>query len=155
MTFRWFKIVLSLLMLITSFSSLASDHAGKKMMVLVTSFGSKMPTLSKQEVRKLFLGFPVTKNSQIIISLSNRTDELLYEVFLQKIIFMSSRIYERQLMSRVLKYGGNRPKYYLNNAKLVEALKSNEHMVTFMWRSTVATTPGIKILQPLWQGALE
>ncbi|MCL5669464.1 MAG: hypothetical protein M1392_05745 [Gammaproteobacteria bacterium] len=43
-----------------------------------------------------------------LVPLLNTGDPMLYEVFLQKVIFLSARNYERQVLSRVFRMGGRR-----------------------------------------------
>lgn len=129
--------------------------AAERTLVLVRSEQATAPALTEQEVRKLFLGEALTKNGQRVQALRNHTDALLYEVFLQKIVFMSGRNYERQLLSRVFRLGGQRPPIYEDLGALIAALKANPAAVTFMWEDEAGTIPGIKVGMQLWQGPIE
>lgn len=132
-----------------------SAFAAERSLVLVYSEQATVPALTEQEVRKLFLGEALFKDAQRVEALRNRSDPLLYEVFLQKIVFMSARNYERQLLSRVFRLGGQRPSAYEDLDELIAALKSNPAAVTFMWKEDAKTTPGIKVGTQLWQGPIE
>ena len=139
------------LIITTAHGALAADRA----LVLVRSEQATATALTEQEVRKLFLGEALVKQGQLMEPLRNRTDPLLYEVFLQKIVFMSARNYERQLLSRVFRLGGQRPPAYEDLDELIAALKSNPAAVTFMWEDEARTIPGIKVSTQLWQGPIE
>ncbi len=139
-------------------SSLWRGHgalAAERSLVLVRSEQATAPPLTGQEVRKLFLGEALTKNGQRVQALRNLTDPFLYEVFLQKIVFMSAHNYERQLLSRVFRLGGQRPPVHEDLNQLIAALKSNPAAVTFMWEDEAKAIPGIKVTTQLWQGPTE
>ena len=132
-----------------------SAFAAERSLVLVRGEQATAPPLTGQEVRKLFLGEVLIKNGQRVQALRNLTDPFLYEVFLQKIIFMSARNYERQLLSRVFRLGGQRPPVYENFYEMIAVLKSNPVAVTFMWEDDAKSIPGIKVSTLLWQGVIE
>jgi hypothetical protein len=129
--------------------------AAERSLVLVRSEQATVPPLTEQEVRKLFLGEALIKNGQRVQALRNGTSPFLYEVFLQKIVFMSARNYERQLLSRVFRLGGQRPPAYEDLNELIAALMNNPAAVTFMWEDEARTIPGIKVSTQLWQGPIE
>ncbi len=126
--------------------------AAERSLVLVRSEQASVPAPTEQEVRKLFLGEVLVKDNQRVQALRNLTDPFLYEVFLQKIVFMSAHNYERQLLSRVFRLGDQRPLVYEDLNELIAALKSNPAAVTFMWEDEAKTIPGIKVSTQLWQG---
>ena len=132
-----------------------SVFAAERSLVLVRSEQAAVPVLTEQEVRKLFLGEALIKDGQRVEGLRNSADSFLYEVFLQKIIFMSARNYERQLLSRVFRLGGQRPPLYDDRNELIAMLKSNPAAVTFMWEDEAKLIPGIKVSTLLWQGVIE
>ncbi len=117
---------------------------------LVCSAESTTPSLTNKEVRKLFLGVPMEKNGVRLKPLRNSSDPLVTEVFLQKIIFMSKRNYERQLVSRVFRLGGTRPPIYTDFGELMDQLRQTPEALTFMWSDQVAQTDGVKSCGVLW-----
>jgi hypothetical protein len=129
--------------------------AAERSLDLVSSEQATVPALTEQEVRKLLLGEALIKNDQRVQALRNRTNPFLYEVFLQKTVFMSTHNYDRQLLSRVFRLGGQRPPAYENLNELITALKSNPAAVTFMWEDEAKTIPDIKVSTRLWQGPIE
>lgn len=91
---------------------------------------------------------------QLLKPLRNATDKLMTEVFLQKIIFMSERSYERELLSRVYRLGGERPEIYSENTELIKELRDRPGALTYMWSNDVIDNPGIKSLGVIWAGSI-
>lgn len=121
-------------------------------LVLATSVNSSVPALTTQEARKLFMGIPLEKDGAHPIPLLNTSDALTYEVFLQKVAFMSASVYESQTLSVVFRLGGKRPDSYSDLAALVQALQQNPGTVTYLWEEQVKANQGIKTVNVLWQG---
>lgn len=132
-----------------------ATFSAERHMVLVSSAQFDIPTLSALELRHLFLGVPTIKNGHVLQPLRNNTDSVLYEVFLQKIVFLSARNYEHHLLSQVFRLGGQRPPLYGDMNELVSALKTHPGTVTYMWADTAQTLPGLRIIEDLWQGPTE
>jgi len=124
-------------------------------MVLVTATNSNIPALSKKELRRLYLGKKVKINGEFIQVINNLSDDLLHEVFMQKIMFMSSRTYHRQIVSKIMQRGGNQPSMYTRKNQLIGALKSNKLTISYMWLTTARQFPDVKITQTLWQGTID
>ncbi len=127
--------------------------ATDKKVVLVTSAHMENLSLNRLEVRQLFLGGNVTKNGTRIVPIINDSDPLLYEIFLQKIVFMSARTYERRLISRVLHKGSQRIQFSSNLASFENSLITNPGWVSFMWESHARTLPGVIVIEELWPGS--
>ena len=127
----------------------------KHSLVLATSTASSIPALSIQEARKLFLGVPLEKDGERPIPLLNTSDPLIFEVFLQKVAFMSANAFESQAVSVVFRLGGKRPESYGDLKNLIVALQQNPGTVTFLWEDQIRTDQGIKSVNVLWQGSLE
>lgn len=141
---------LALLLIVTE-PGAAPGSERTLVMVTVTGAQSKTTSLTQQEVRRLFLGETLFKDGERLIPLLNIGDPLLYEVFLQKVIFMSARNYERQVLSRVFRMGGKRPAAYTDDAELLEALRNEPGRVSYMWEDLAKFSPGIKTVGTLWQ----
>lgn len=140
------------LLLLGSAGNVVADEGRR--LVLVVAADSTLPSLDRTEIRKTFIGITVVKDKQRIEPLINVSDALLYQVFLQKNVFMSARHYERLLLARVFRSGGQRPPRYSDHESLVGTLKARPGAITYMWAATVETTPGIKVLQELWRGSI-
>ena len=120
-------------------------------MVLVTSIKSTVGSLTVAEVRKLYLGMTLLDNGQIIKPLLNYSDGYLQELFMQKVMLMSTTTYERHILSRVFRTGGNRPLVHTGIHKLVGALQADPSTVTYMYIDEAGAHPGLKILCILWK----
>jgi len=148
---RFYRVLSIILLLCCS----GISHAESYRMVLVT--GTQQldnVNLTQKEIRKIFLGQVINKDDNQITALINNTDPLLYQVFLQKVAYMSANAYERHLLSKVFRMGGNRPPVFVNNSSLVTALKSQNGTITYMWEETALKMPGVSIIGELWSGAI-
>ena len=138
------KNFLLLIILITlSLSTIADDHT----FVMVTSVETETTSLSSKELRRLYLGLTVTKNDNHIIPIRNHSDDTLHEVFLQKIMFMSSRTYERQLNLRTIKRGLKPPMKFESQQAIVETLINNKNSVAYMWEDQASRNPQLQIIK--------
>lgn len=144
-------LLLIALWLLSSGTAFADTYT----LVLVAGEASSAPELSSKEIRWLFMGLPVVKDEQRIEPLLNATDPLVYEVFLQKVIYMSAQNYERRLVTRVFRMGGQRPKKYDNLSDLLRNLRENSNTVSFMWQENAQRHPNIKIVTELWSGRID
>ncbi|NJA04403.1 hypothetical protein HC024_01415 [Methylococcaceae bacterium WWC4] len=137
------------------FGAARSGAISRQSLVLATSVDSAMPSLTVQEARKLFLGVPLEKDGEHPVPLVNASDPLIYQVFLQKVAFMSATAYENQTISVVFRLGGKRPERYDDYQHLVEALQQHPGTVTYLWEDQVKANQRIKSVNVLWQGSLE
>ena len=119
-------------------------------LLLVTGDATNIETLSHADIRRLYLGNQLMMNGVRIRPVLNVSDPLMTEVFLQNIIFMSRTEYERQLLSRVFRLGGQRPPAYENMDDLVKQLLDTPGSVTFMWATQLKQHAGLKSLGVLW-----
>lgn len=129
--------------------------AADRELVLVTSSRTEPVTLSQAEIRQLFLGHAVTKNNLQITAVINKSDPLLYEVFLQKVVFMSAYSYERQLVSKVFRSGGQRPPTVTSLDQLGRELDKRPGTVTFMWKENTRKLPNVTVVNDLWHGSID
>jgi len=142
-----------ILLILVIFCFSEASHAETRRLVLVT--GSRQidqTTFSQRDIRRIFLGQAINKPGYRITALINNSDPLLYQVFLQKVAYMSANAYERHLLSRVFRMGGTRPPTYMNVTSLVDALRKQTGTITYMWEQTALETPGISIIGELWAG---
>ena len=122
-------------------------------LVLVAVDDPPPTALTPADVRRLFLGIPQARDGRRLVPLHNTSDPLLYEVFLQKVVHMSARNYERGVLEQVFRAGGQRPVRYDNEAALVAALRHQPGAITYMWADDARRLPGIRVVQELWPGA--
>lgn len=124
-------------------------HAAEPQLVLVASTNSAVSELTAEDVRRLYLGIPIEVGGHALKPLRNNTDDLVQEVFMQEVMFMSTPAYERQILSRVYRQGGRSPPVFTEMNELVEALKQDPDAVTYMFRKSAMAMPSIKIIGEL------
>ena len=118
--------------------------------VLVSASDTPIAEFTNKELRMLFLGYSVTKNAQKVEPLINASDKVTYNGFLQKVMFMSENNYDRKLVTRVFRHGGERPRKFNKRNDLIENLKMRSNTVTFVMPDVAAQLKGIQIVQNLW-----
>ena len=133
---------------------LAISDDGRRL-VLVTDNSSGIKSLTSSETRRLFLGFPVVIQGRSLEAAINRSDPFLYEVFLQRVVYMSSPVYERHLLTNVIQLGGQRPQTYHDLRSLVNALDESPGIVTLLWEKDAMANPNLVILGEVWHGSAE
>lgn len=123
-------------------------HAEEQRIAIVASAESAIKAISAKDTRRAYLGATIVLDGVEIKPLRNQTDKLAGEVFLQKVLFMSSEAYERQLLARAFR-GGSSPKAYEKLADLLAALHNDKSTITFMLYETAINTSGIRIIGSL------
>ncbi len=139
------RLLNQILFWLISFYTLGALGAEQKL-VLVTSAQSPIPKLTTVETRRLYLGVPFQVNGRVITPLRNSSDPRLQEVFMQHVMYMATESYERQILNRVFRTGGQRPPVYSEFNALMQALYSNPLAISYLWNETALATPGIKIV---------
>lgn len=146
------------LLLMCCLVSVSTDVAAQQLqrqLVLVCGPDSNITSVSNEEARRIFLGIPTTINGQRLKPLRNASDDLIAEVFLQKVVFMSRRNYERQLLSRVFRLGGTRPPEYSDLEKLMTAILETPGALTYVWSDQVPAGSQLQIVGVLWKGPVQ
>lgn len=115
-------------------------------LVLVASVRSPIEALTLAETRKLYLGVPLLVGQQRVHPLRNNTNAVVQEIFMQKVLFMSTPTYERQVLSRVFRMGGTRPPEYASLRELLAALEADPNAVTYVLRAFAELQPGLKVV---------
>ena len=146
---------ITLLVCLCLISMTGAAQAAQRRLLLVCGTESTISSLSHKEVRKLFLGVPIVKDGVRLKPLRNASDPLVEEVFLQKIIFLSKRSYERQLLSRVFRFGGVRPPVFENLPELIDELRQSPGALTYMWSVQDAHADDLKSIGVLWEGMVD
>jgi hypothetical protein len=119
--------------------------------VLVTSRDSPIQSISSLDIRKVYLGISVTTDGNTIRALRRRDDERLNQIFLQSVIAMSERSYERRLVSLMLKFGTPRPVEVDSSDELLESLVTIPSSIAYMWKSDAEADSRVRIIGVLWQ----
>ena len=146
---------ITLLVCLCLISISSATQPTQRRLLLICGSESTISSLSHKEVRKLFLGVPIVKDGVRLIPLRNASDPLIEEVFLQKMIFLSKRSYERQLLSRVFRVGGVRPKVFENLPELIDKLRQTPGALTYMWSVQDAHADDLKSIGVLWEGTVD
>jgi hypothetical protein len=126
-------------------------HAGDRDLVIVASAKSTLPPFTPAEVRRIYLGIPVVHDGRQVYPLHNMADQEATEIFMQKILFMSSSAYEKRVVSHTFRNGASQIVNYKNLGSLVNALNEEVNSLTVMTQVTAASVPGIKVLGGLWR----
>jgi hypothetical protein len=85
-------------------------------------------------------------DGKLVHPLRNNSDATMQEMFMQKVMFMSTQAYERQILSRVFRTGGSRPPEYADMPELLKALENDRNAVTYVPRDTALSTAGVRIV---------
>lgn len=125
----------------------AADDA----VVLVTSSDSPIADISSLDIRKVYLGISVTIAGSTVRPLRQRGDDRLNLIFLQSVIAMSRKSYERRLLSMVLKYGTPRPGEVSDREALVARIERDPYAIGYMWKSDAESDPRVRTIKVLWQ----
>jgi len=144
---------LALLLLANSFSLAASSP--NRHLVLVTDSATGVTSLSTSEIHKLFLGLPLEKGGHSLEAAINQSDPFLYEIFLQKIVYMSSISYKRHLLSNIIQLGGRRPQIFHNTSALIATLKDKPGTVSLLWDSDIKPSSNLVVIGEVWHGTIE
>ena len=124
----------------------------QRTVVLVTNESCRMETISTLDVRKAYFGIVVHTDGIIIRPFRLRNDSQLNQIFLQSVIAMSEKTYERRLLSLVLKYGTPRPAEFGDIEALANALRQSDCGIAYMFKQDADEVDGIKAVKLLWQG---
>lgn len=120
-------------------------------LVLVTSAQSSIPELNSLDIRKLYLGFNVRDRSERqIVALTNASDDRVMTVFLQNVMAMTQRAYNRRLLTLAVQSGRARPRTVRSLDQLHQLLLSDQMMVTCMWKTDADKFADLKVLRVLW-----
>ena len=132
-------------------SGQAVADTAPRSLVLIANRDLVIAPLNPTELRRLFLGRPVLRNGLALAPIRNETDPVLYQVFLQKVLFMSARTYEQQIISQIFNNGGVRPPRYTNLVQLAAAVTTAPNSVSYMWADNANAFPVLRVVQVIWQ----
>jgi len=128
----------------------AAATAEPRDLVLVGAASANHSSLSRLEVRKIFLGYPVTRNGKPIYAVRNKSDLISYQIFLQKFIHLSAKNYERRLLSKTFRTGTPKVSAASSLLDLKTALANDPANISIMWRDEAAASNNLRIIQTLW-----
>jgi len=125
-------------------------HESTADVVLVTLKSDLLPELNRFELRAAFVGMPLKKNGLELHPLINRSDSEIYAAFLQKIMTMSRRNYERQLTLRTFQRGGAGLVGADTVDHLIKQMRLRRGTITFMPLDVASHFEELRIMQVLW-----
>ncbi len=147
---RTIRLVLALLLVLGSNGAQAEIQ---RLLLVTATPELEGLQLSRKDISRLYLSRPIYHNTGMrLIPLINLSDPLAHEVFLQKIMLMSARSYDRLLLSRVFRQGGRRPERFHSLLHLIETLQRHPGSITYMWQHEARQYPRLMTLMELWQG---
>ena len=140
------QLLLGLVMTLSMTTAWADDTV-----VLVTSSESPITDISSLDIRKAYLGISVRIAGSIVRPIRQQEDERLNQIFLQSVIAMSQKSYDRRLLSMMLKFGTPRPGEADSREALIEALQRNPLAIGYMWKSDAESDSRVRTVKVLWQ----
>lgn len=140
------------IVLVSLFCLLPAVANAQRTVVLVTNESCSMETISTLDVRKAYFGVTVNIEGSIIRPFRLNDDSNLNQIFLQSVIAMSEKSYERRLLSLVLKYGTPRPEEFNSVADLTNALRRSKCGIAYMFKQDADELDGIRTVKLLWHG---
>lgn len=146
--------ITAIVWLLAAWTPCALGNDEVQTLVAVSSGRSVLAGLKPTDLRLAFLSVPIGQGAARARPVLNHSSPLLYEVFLQKVVFLSSEQYQRQLVAHVFRSGGTRPMSVETEEQLVRLLREDPQRVSFMWARDAARHADIKVVKVLWQGAV-
>lgn len=140
------------LLAVCAYLMFASTGWAEPVLVLVTQADSPISDVSNLDVRKVFLGIEVRQEASAIRGIRNISDEQMNAIFMQYIVAMSERSYQRRLLSFTLRYGRPRPLEVDSTEQLADRLNRDPHAISYMWLDEAAANDKIKVLRVIWGG---
>lgn len=128
--------------------------AGEHELVVITSAKNSFAPIARDDLRRLFLGIKPKHTKIKITPINNKSENIMYEVFLQKVIRMSAVAYERHLLSKVFTHGTQRIKTAEEYNKLLKELEYNENAISFVWANDLKQNPKVRVVQSIWKGQI-
>lgn len=126
----------------------AEDTAGRHL-VAVANVTSKLGHFTTAQLRRAYLGAPMPKEVPPFRALVNRSDGQSYEMFLQKVLYMSDQAFERYVSQK--QSGGDNAgrTIYRSEAKLLARLRADPRALTVVSDKVAAQAPFLKVLTRL------
>jgi hypothetical protein len=115
--------------------------------VLIVAADSSVSILDAIDIKRLFLGIPVSN----LHALRNDCDERMRMIFLQHVVAMSEPAYERRLLALTLEQGRHAPIVFHDSTQLLVALATDRTAVSYAWESAIRGDPRVRVLRELWR----
>jgi hypothetical protein len=108
-------------------------------LVIVVDESSPIRSISVADVRRRFLGIPLAVDGVEVIPVRNLSNTDFYEVFLQRVLFMSAQSYERRMLNKIFRDGGDRILAVTSIVELSRALHDDPRRISFAPRGAVGS----------------
>ncbi len=131
--------------------SLPTTAFAHHQVVLVTNSSCPIDTVSSLELRKIYFGIKVKHDNAQIKGIHNLTNDQLDTIFLQTVVAMSSKSYQRRLLAQSLNIGRPRIAKFSDIETLLTELRKIPCNVTYMWENKANEFDDLKIIKWLWQ----
>jgi len=141
----------SLVLLTAILTLTAKMAAAEEAVVLVVGIDTTIEEISLLDIRKAYLGISVSLGGGTVRPLRRDDDERLNNIFMQSVIAMSERSYERRLLSLMLRFGTPRPEEIDNRDQLIRRLAERPFSIAYMWKSEAEADARVKVIKVLWQ----
>jgi hypothetical protein len=123
---------------------LRAPAAGPSDLVIVVEESSPIRSMSVADVRRVFLGVPLVVAGVDVVPVRNLVEEDLYELFLQRVLFMSAQTYERRMMIRIFQQGGTHIATARSSEELQHLLHTSPGCMSYARRRAVGR--GLRIV---------
>lgn len=114
--------------------------------VLVASTQSPISHVTADEARQLYLGIPFVIDGRKIKPVRNGADPMATEMFMQRVMYMSSEAYERQVQKRIRENKGAGPPLLVDPQQLLQALLDDPMAITYMIRNPAVGSLPVRII---------
>lgn len=105
--------------------------------VIVVDASSPIHSIALADVRRRYLGVPVVVDGVEVTPIRNLSEATTYEVFLQRVLFMSAQNFERRMVTRIFSEGGRRIATVSSQDELNQVLHDNPGSISFARRAVV------------------
>ncbi|VAW69695.1 hypothetical protein MNBD_GAMMA10-2452 [hydrothermal vent metagenome] len=119
-------------------------------LLMVTDESNQILPLSKDELRRLFLGMPVYRNGNKLKAAINRSDEMCYQIFLQYILGMSHKRYVHTMVSSLYRNGIKTPPIFTRADDVIDYLHEEDYSVTYIFKHNLPQFNNLNVVQEIW-----
>jgi hypothetical protein len=131
----------------------ASKHptaqAQSEKLLLVCGANSPLATDLTKNTRKIFLGIPITAHKEVITPIMNASSQRTRELFLQRVLYMSTEVYERHQQAKIYRNSGQRIPESGSIPALITLMNQNPCHLSFMLASDLPGDNSVKVLGTL------
>lgn len=118
-------------------------------LVIVTNVASDIDELSQTQIRQIYLGAPGRVSDKAVQPLVNRSNRVLHEIFLQKVLFTSAKTYEHHIAHRKFAANAPSPLVYRSESKLIDYLTSHPNSIACLPEQAAAKLPSLRVIARL------